>query len=342
MHASEELSRLVEMSARIGAEPNLIQGPGGNTSLKQGEFLVVKASGFWLANAMDENIFVTLSLPAIRERIATGQGDDFLSCLVGDTSLKPSIETAFHALLPHRVVIHAHAYNCMAISTMPDGKQRFLTAMGPAISGAWVPYRRPGGPLAHEIAAILAQRPVDVLLLQNHGVVVGANSAEAAEALLHDVEQRLALQERARLAVEWTRVVAHTTPDYLPDPVSSDIALDPELVRIAGHLPLIPDQVVFLGGAVCVADPALGIDRTAAAVKVASGVQPGFVLLPGVGAYRWVGRAKAADPLIDGLVALLRRLPSGIEVNTLTIADTAELLGWDAEHYRQRLDRKYA
>lgn len=341
MHAPEELSRLIDMSARIGAEPNLIQGPGGNTSLKQNDLLWVKASGFWLANAHDEDIFVTLSLPAVRAQLAGGQGDNFLSCLVDDTSLKPSIETAFHALLPHNVVVHAHAYNCMAISTMLDGEQRFLMAMGSDITGAWVPYRRPGGPLANEIAAVLFDRPVDVLLLQNHGVVVGAETTDAAEALLRDVESRLALKERARHAVEWTRIVAHTTPDYLPDPDTSDIALDPALVRIAGHLPLIPDQVVFLGGAVCVADPSVGIDRAAAAVKAASGVQPSYVLLPGVGAFRWAGRSKAADPLIDGLVALLRRLPSGIEVSTLTLADTAELLGWDAEHYRQRLDRRY-
>ena len=35
----------------IGADPLLIQGPGGNTSFKSGDELWVKASGAWLAEA---------------------------------------------------------------------------------------------------------------------------------------------------------------------------------------------------------------------------------------------------------------------------------------------------
>lgn len=347
MHACPELIRLVEMSARIGAEPHLIQGPGGNTSLKEGDCLWVKASGFWLANAARENVFVTLSLPAVRAQLAEGHADDFLPCLIGSSALKPSIETAFHAMLPHAVIIHAHAHNCMAISSLVDGEARFLQAMtatasDPGLRGAWVPYRRPGGPLAGEIAAILSRSPVDVLLLQNHGVIVGGDTTASAERLLREVEQRLTLQERERPAVDAAKAAAHATADYPADADISDVVLNPRLVHIAGHLPLIPDQVVFLGGAVCVADPVSGIDAAAAAVKASTGIQPALVLLPDIGAYRWSGRTSGADSVIDGLVAILRRLPDDVEIHTLTLAETADLLGWDAEHYRQRLDKKHA
>ncbi|MBK7285418.1 MAG: hypothetical protein IPI83_14890 [Sphingomonadales bacterium] len=51
--ADPELAELCEVSARIGADPMLIQGPGGNTSFKSGDELWVKASGAWLAEALE-------------------------------------------------------------------------------------------------------------------------------------------------------------------------------------------------------------------------------------------------------------------------------------------------
>ena len=45
------LNPLVDVSARIGAERLLIQGAGGNTSLKSDDDIWVKASGRWLADA---------------------------------------------------------------------------------------------------------------------------------------------------------------------------------------------------------------------------------------------------------------------------------------------------
>jgi rhamnose utilization protein RhaD (predicted bifunctional aldolase and dehydrogenase) len=47
--AIEALQELVRLSARLGADPRLIQGAGGNTSIKTGNTLWVKASGKWLA-----------------------------------------------------------------------------------------------------------------------------------------------------------------------------------------------------------------------------------------------------------------------------------------------------
>jgi len=53
-----ELHELNNLSARIGRQPLLVQGAGGNTSLKDNNILWVKASGKWLAEAGNENIFV--------------------------------------------------------------------------------------------------------------------------------------------------------------------------------------------------------------------------------------------------------------------------------------------
>ncbi len=49
--------------AQIGADPLLVQGPGGNVSWKDGDVLWVKASGAWLAHAAGKDeIFIPVDL----------------------------------------------------------------------------------------------------------------------------------------------------------------------------------------------------------------------------------------------------------------------------------------
>ena len=50
---------------RIGADPLLVQGAGGNVSWKEGDDLWVKASGTWLADAVSQDIFIPVSLTPI-------------------------------------------------------------------------------------------------------------------------------------------------------------------------------------------------------------------------------------------------------------------------------------
>ena len=51
IHEDPAYRALLAHSARIGADPALVQGAGGNTSLKRDGVLWVKASGTWLRDA---------------------------------------------------------------------------------------------------------------------------------------------------------------------------------------------------------------------------------------------------------------------------------------------------
>ena len=57
-----ELAELEALSARIGADPLLTQGAGGNTSLKIDGTLWIKASGTWLAHALERRIMVPVEI----------------------------------------------------------------------------------------------------------------------------------------------------------------------------------------------------------------------------------------------------------------------------------------
>ena len=56
--------------ARIGQEPLLVQGAGGNVSWKDGGTLWIKASGAWLADAEKDDIFVPADLDTLRVALA--------------------------------------------------------------------------------------------------------------------------------------------------------------------------------------------------------------------------------------------------------------------------------
>ncbi len=185
-----ELQRLKEVSARIGCDMTLVQGAGGNTSVKDGDVLWVKASGAWLSEANKRDIFVPVDLPgALR---ALEQGIEKMPVADPAATLRPSIETSLHALLPHRVVLHVHAVNTIAWACCLGVEQEIAKRLDGL---AWAPvlYRRPGLPLSQVVAETLTQRKPDVLILGNHGLLVGAADCAGAEALVHEVERRLHL-----------------------------------------------------------------------------------------------------------------------------------------------------
>ena len=66
MNCRSEITELLDLSARIGRDPLLAQASNGNTSIKLGGTLWIKASGKWLAHAADEEILVPLRLAELR------------------------------------------------------------------------------------------------------------------------------------------------------------------------------------------------------------------------------------------------------------------------------------
>src|SRR5882672_9780028 len=109
-----ELQPLLELTQRVGRDPLLTQASTGNSSAKLDGVLWIKASGRWMADAMRDDIFVPLDLAEL-----------LTQCLRRDldpTERYPSasLETAMHAVLPHRVVFHVHCVNTIAWAVRND------------------------------------------------------------------------------------------------------------------------------------------------------------------------------------------------------------------------------
>ncbi|MGB9686089.1 MAG: class II aldolase/adducin family protein [Rectinema subterraneum] len=199
------LETLIEISRRYGADPDYVLAGGGNTSLKDGDVIAVKASGA-LLGTIDENGFVQLSLSKLRALFDMALTSDsearekivlekLLEARLPGQTRRPSVETLLHALFPYRFVIHLHP---ALVNGMLCSRQALSAAETLFRNEASVlPYITPGYILADAVRRVFEHRtssgmsPLKILFLQNHGVFVAADSVEEIEALYAHIFETL-------------------------------------------------------------------------------------------------------------------------------------------------------
>ncbi|TPN49255.1 MULTISPECIES: class II aldolase/adducin family protein [unclassified Mesorhizobium] len=337
---AQELAALRALSAGIGLNPHMTQAAGGNTSLKAGGTLWIKASGTWLKDALSDDIMVPVAmaplLKAVEERNpAADKPQAFAVDELNPRGLRPSIETTVHALMPQRVVLHVHCVDTISLAVQANGEAEVARRLG-GIEWAYVPYFRPGLPLARGIAEKL--RPgVDVLILGNHGLVVAAETVAEADLLLRRVRSLLARPARVTAApdiVALTTLAGDSVYRLPADIEAHAVALDPESRRMAEAGSLYPDHVIFLGRGSVVAKPG----EDAAGVVARLGAVPVAILFPGAGVLMRGDASAGADAMQRCLADVTARVDVAARLNYLTAAENDELVNWDAEQYRQKLN----
>ena len=202
---ADDLDQLVYLSNLIGREPRLVQPGGGNTSVKIGEVLLVKGSGTDL-RTIDRRGFTRLSLPrlaALRDVAAMNDADmmRFMAgCMVVPDGPVPSVETPLHSLLPHRVIAHTHDVATMSLTNVTDAVAERLVAELLDGEIVYVPYARPGFPLALALRDRLDRIPAGAIgmVLAHHGLVVWAEEVRECYARLVRVVRRIEAHFEAR------------------------------------------------------------------------------------------------------------------------------------------------
>jgi rhamnose utilization protein RhaD (predicted bifunctional aldolase and dehydrogenase)/NAD(P)-dependent dehydrogenase (short-subunit alcohol dehydrogenase family) len=181
----------------MGQDARLVQPGGGNTSTKVGDTLLVKGSGTDLRTITREG-FTRLSL----SRLAALRDVDSMSdaemmrfiagCMLEDGAV-PSVETPLHALLPYKVIAHTHDVPTMSLTNIRDAAAERL--VGELFEGrvVYVPYVRPGFPLARAVGRMVGGIPADAvgLALAHHGLVVWGDEAEECYERLIEVTARM-------------------------------------------------------------------------------------------------------------------------------------------------------
>jgi rhamnose utilization protein RhaD (predicted bifunctional aldolase and dehydrogenase) len=321
----------------VGANSAWVQGAGGNTSIKEQGMLWIKASGLWLAHARQQEIMVPVALDALLDAMERGdplaeQAQHFVRGELNPLGLRPSIETTFHAVIPQRVVVHVHCVETIALAVAVEAG----SMVGKRLAGfrhAFIPYVRPGLSLAREMAASL-DGGTDVLVLGNHGLVVAADTVAGAARLLEQATAALATCPRVAPPADIAaleRLAAGSSYQLPEDPDLHALGTDPASCRVAATGSLYPDHVIFLGTGTTIAkagETARDLEQSARPMLV----------FPGHGVLVARHASAGALAMIRCLVDVASRIAPATTLRSLTDTEQAELLGWDAEKYRQSLN----
>jgi rhamnose utilization protein RhaD (predicted bifunctional aldolase and dehydrogenase) len=207
------LLELIRISNTMGVDPALVQGGGGNTSVKteDGQFMYIKASGTALKDMNAKAGWRRLRLDLARSVVQ----DDSLAkmdpqrrepevvkrlLLACDdeirTAARPSVEAHLHAWLD-KCVIHLHPSAAGAYHNAKNGRaklEKLFKDENPPL--LWVPYTDPGYMLARRIARLVKRyqqrfgKSPAILFLHKHGLFITARNADAALRLVRRVIKR--------------------------------------------------------------------------------------------------------------------------------------------------------
>jgi rhamnose utilization protein RhaD (predicted bifunctional aldolase and dehydrogenase) len=330
----KELLSLCDLSARLGNNPLLVQASNGNTSIKLDGTLWIKASGKWLAHAMHEETLMPLELADVRDSIQ--KDTEIAQRFAGKGDLRPSIETAMHASLRHRVVIHVHSINAIAWAIRLDGPDQLKRRLA-GLHWLWIPYAASGIPLAREIETALADAPeTDVLILGNHGLVVCGDDCDTAEKLLCRVEVRLAITPR-EVPKPDTKVlgtIARSSRWQFPDvDLLHALGTDAVSSRILKGGVLYPCQAIFLGKTMPLVPAPVVVSKFGEHLNGQDGTPP-FVAVERSGVMLNEKMTGAERATLVGLVQVTQRTERSARLRYLQSAEISNVLGGGAHAYR--------
>lgn len=208
-----KLEFLVKISQYYGTNPAYVIAGGGNTSYKTEEKLFIKASGVSLAD-IDTDGFVVMSrdlLDLVGEKSYSEDSvqreeevkQDLKNAIICPEHLRPSVETSLHNLISFPYIVHTHPTVINALMCAKNAEGEVEERFGS--EAIYMEYTDPGYILFKKLQAKIQtyimeySKAPKIIFLQNHGIFVGANSANEVKAIYDSVESRI--RERKNMAL---------------------------------------------------------------------------------------------------------------------------------------------
>ncbi len=341
------LKELEKISKAVGSYPDLVQGGGGNTSVKiDAELMAIKASGYRLDQITENDGFSIVNYKNIKEyfcMVNIGDRKDYEK--VGATlvkqniveledykTLRPSVEAGFHSILK-KYVIHTHPVYGNILCCAKDGNKLMEDIFAQSgLNCIWVPYIMPGFHLTLSIKEII-QKYIkgqgafpQIIFMQNHGLIVTADDANECIDLHEKVngvikeyfkitepypQIQLEKQNHSQF-IGKTRFTAH----YIQNNV--------ETLKFFQRV-LYPDQIVYLG------DDQISINGTNNRINI--NTETGDVLYN-----TGYLEAKTIEETLTAYLYVIYHIDkNGLELSTMTNKDISTIKNWDAEKHRKQM-----
>ncbi len=261
------LETLASLSRNYGSDSRYVLAGGGNTSFKDAAFLYVKPSGVALADIQPSD-FIKMERERIRDVFtmvppeSVAEREALVKKLMAEavcpeSSGRPSVEAPLHELIPFAYVVHLHPAMVNGLTCARNGAADCAKIFPDAL---WVPYVDPGYTLSKKVADDMAayerkfKRPAKVVVLQNHGVFVGADSVEEIDSIYTGLMSKLDdLYKKAGIPLELKEEAANLDAVMEAAPKLRSWLGDAEAratVTCAGTFevsdgPLSPDHIVY-------------------------------------------------------------------------------------------------
>jgi uridine kinase/ribulose-5-phosphate 4-epimerase/fuculose-1-phosphate aldolase len=214
----DSVSEFMSLCKWLSLDPSLVQGAGGNVSVKSENGLIVKSSGVKMGDVNLHHGFTVCHFDGEFPSFADeNEYTDFIKASSKDNN-RPSMETGFHAILPKRVVVHTHPIHLNSILCSKEARATVKNIFHD-LTYEFVEYNRPGMNLANRLTDNVSN---DILFLENHGLIVCSTSAQEA--------------------FETTERINNRCKRWLANHVESFVDLEEQVTT---NSPLFPDAAVF-------------------------------------------------------------------------------------------------
>jgi len=252
---------------------DLNQAGGGNGSAKEGDLMLIKASGCLLSEVTEETGYTEVVTEEVRHALQ-GYRDGILDetgawqriTAANRGKLRPSIETYLHALLPATYVLHLHGAAALLYASSPG----FIESLMAQERGHFqrgrllVDYAKPGIALAVRMQdALCAYKNFfgidpSCLLLRNHGILCAGEDTDTLFQSIEDIS--LALAQEMSLPTE--RFAPYRRQTELKEALQRNFSGEPRCMLLCedeevnaylraglplATTPAFPDAVVYCG-----------------------------------------------------------------------------------------------
>ena len=244
----DSMNEFVNLCKRLSLEPSLVQGRGGNVSVKFQDMIIVTSSGHFMADTNWEHGFCICDM---NRKVNTKNEDDFLnSCrsskISGDSN--PSMELALHMKMQNRVVAHTHPVHLNSVLCAKESRD-ILKSIFPTLKYEYVEYVSPGLQLFLKLNS-----ESKIVFLENHGLLVAGDSEkevfEMTEFLDAKCKEWILEHSEIHIDVGIQKDEGYLFPDaaILPDEMKFTIRQISHNIASTGLIPrfLTSDQLAFL------------------------------------------------------------------------------------------------
>lgn len=346
-----DLETIVELSHEFGGD-DYVKGGGGNTSVKNDTTLWVKPSGTTLSGLTTET-FVAMNRTKINKlyEVDPPSSDAFreelvknlMAAAVENDAGRPSVEAPLHNVFEAKYVVHTHPALVNGLTCAKDGEAACSQLFPDAL---WVEYIDPGYTLCMEVRERIEQykaakgREPALLILQNHGVFISADTPEEIRSLYAEVMGALRKEYENAEILQQLYVSETVVSPEIEQLMKSVFRENAAFVSSCGMFaaapgPITPDHLVYSK-----AFPYIGtLTEVGAETYEAEHGYPPKVIVNGERVYGIGNSQKNADLALElaqdgALVMQLTEAFGGI--NYMTDAQREFIENWEVESYRSK------